>query len=206
MATQGLTPKQQQILTFIEEYCQKHCLSPTLREVQAAVGLQSVSTVAQHVKALRAQGLLPAEGGRRNLIPCPFKEAKPAERCEIPFLGFFSPTTGIETLAVPRTVEVAAALLPETGSFYAIQVRGGDLVEEGIFDGDTLIIAVGSAHRPGQAALIRDGREWWLRRPEPAGDYLCLESLTERSAPVFRPVEQVEILGIVLGLQRTFER
>lgn len=205
METRGCTPRQQQILAFIEEYYQRHRLSPTLREVQKALGLASVSTVAQHVRLLRERGLLPAEGGRRSLIPPPAEPTSCEGAADIPFLGFFSPTSGIETLAIPKTFSVPKSLLVIGVSCYAIQMRGDDLLEEGILDGDLLIVAVGTQPKPGQGALIRDGKEWWLRRVELAGDYLCLESLTQRSAPVFRAAEQIEVFAVLLALWRHYE-
>jgi SOS-response transcriptional repressor LexA len=128
-----------------------------------------------------------------------------AEAEEIPFLGFFSPASGIETLPIPKTFAVPKSLLTVGLSCYAIQMQSDELLEEGILGGDLLIVAVGVQPKPGQGALIRDGREWWLRRVEPAGDYLCLESLTQRSAPVFRSAEQIEVFAVLLALWRHYD-
>jgi repressor LexA len=175
-----------------------------MRQIQQALGLRSVSTVAEHVKRLRSLGSFPSEGGRRNLR---LAEPNPqptggvfAE--EIPFLGFFSLGAGIETLPVPKTFLAPPGLLETGCPVYALQVRGDELLEEGILDGDLLLVAVGMVPASGQGALLRDGKEWWLRRVEPAGEFLCLESITHRAAPVFRSAEHIEIFGVLLALWR----
>src|SRR5437667_8722612 len=54
----GLSPRQQHILAVIREWVERHGYPPTVREIGAAVGLGSPSSVAHHLKALERRGLV----------------------------------------------------------------------------------------------------------------------------------------------------
>lgn len=203
------TPRQKQILAFIQQYYQAEGVAPTLREIQAHLGLASVSTVARHIDLLRQSGQLPTTRGRRTLIPpgTPVVEAPvtQAPSIEIPFLGFFDPNQGIETLPIPRTFTLPPGLELDPSKGYALKVRGDGLSEEGVLDGDILIIEAGAEVEAGRPALIRDGGEWWVRRCYPTGEYLSLESLTGQGAPIVRAIHRVELLGALVALWRLYD-
>lgn len=54
----GLTPKQRDVLLYIDDYIRKNGASPTLREIAAAAGLGSHSNAQRYVKILEARGWL----------------------------------------------------------------------------------------------------------------------------------------------------
>ena len=58
MSTKGPTKKQAKLLVFIEDYMRKHDVSPSYREIRDALGLSSVSAVAEHIENCVAAGYL----------------------------------------------------------------------------------------------------------------------------------------------------
>ncbi len=53
-----LTPKQQELLEFIDEFIQTNNYSPSYREIASVLGYNSVATVAEHVNNLVTLGVL----------------------------------------------------------------------------------------------------------------------------------------------------
>ena len=205
---QGLTRRQKEILAYIQRYYQEQGVSPTLREIQAHLGLASVSTVARHVDLLREAGRISSKRGRRSLVEDPPAIAPPVEdpaANTVPFLGFFDPNYGIETLPIPQSFTIPPGQEIETRKAYALKVRGEGLFEENILDGDILIIEAGNELEPGYPTLLREGTEWWLRRCYPTGEYLSMESLTGQGAPIVRAANRIEVLGRLVGLWRLYD-
>lgn len=63
-----LTKKQLKILEFLEDFIAENGYSPTYREIQAEMGLSSVSAVAEHIDNLIAKGALKkSDGAARSL-------------------------------------------------------------------------------------------------------------------------------------------
>ncbi|MBR5670068.1 hypothetical protein IKX12_03255 [Candidatus Saccharibacteria bacterium] len=58
MSTKGPTKKQAKLLKFIEDYMRTHDVSPSYREIRDALGLSSVSSVAEHIENCVAAGYL----------------------------------------------------------------------------------------------------------------------------------------------------
>lgn len=86
----GLTPKQKQILEFVEEYFQKNQYSPTLDEI-AKKFKRSKTTVHQYIKALVDKGRLQQDTGARGIMPItqnPHAKNKRAFRIGIVGYGF----------------------------------------------------------------------------------------------------------------------
>jgi len=131
-----LTNKQKQILDFIAEYKKNYKRSPTIDEI-AKRFRKSLSTIHFHIQALRAKGFLKIPEVRSRSIDV-FDPAE--EIVEIPLLGYVSAGEGIENLENPEPIKVQKNLLSPNGQHYALKVRGESMIEEGIMDGDIVII------------------------------------------------------------------
>jgi repressor LexA len=138
----------------VEEYWQRHRRSVTVREVGALVGLSSTGNVAYHVDLLVDQERLRRLPGSRGLLP--------ARTTGVPFLGTIAAGFPIDvfdegTTEVLEVDELTKALPhhgpPAHGDIYALQVQGDSMVEEGILDGDYVLIAFGPAVAQGAIAV-----------------------------------------------------
>jgi len=131
-----LTKKQSEILEFILKFKEKKRRSPTLDEIAKHFG-KTVPTIHFHVQALRAKGFLKIPEIRSRSIDVfdPLEEI-----IEIPLLGYVSAGEGIENLENPEPIKVQKNLLSPTGQHYALKVVGNSMVDEGIMEGDILII------------------------------------------------------------------
>lgn len=132
-----LTVKQKKILDYVTSSANHHGYSPSLEEIASHFGLSAISTVHHHVKALRIKGYLKKEKNQP-------RGASPLERTsdsvEIPLLGFIAAGTPIEPIENPEPIKVPNNLISKRGDYYALKVKGDSMIEDGIWDGDLVVI------------------------------------------------------------------
>ena len=132
----GAQPMQARVLAFVRLFVAERGFPPTVREIGAAVGLKSPSSVAHHLRSLERQGLIRRAGGARAL-----QTDEPAERIvRIPVLGAIAAGVPIpaeqsadEQIAMPRSMVGG-------GTLFALRVRGDSMVGAAICDGDTVVV------------------------------------------------------------------
>ncbi len=157
-----LSDKQQHILAVIRDWLEVHGYPPTVREIGAAVGLSSPSSVAHYLKALERHGLVrrTARGSRAiDARPWPATDAvHPRSGTAVPLLGTIAAGTPI--LADEHVEEILnlPTELVGRGNLFALRVRGDSMIEAGISDGDVVAIRQQPTADSGDivAALIED--------------------------------------------------
>ena len=186
--------KREQILNFLTRFVNEHGYAPTVREICAAVGLQSTATVHYHLNALRDEGLIGMDEMKKRAISLP--DARRADR--IPLVGVV--TAGVPILAT-ENIEGYLPWDGEPGCF-ALRVRGDSMIGAGILDGDQVVVRPQPDAENGEivVALLEDsatvkrlkktGREIWLMPENPNYD------------PI--PGNDARILGRVKALYREY--
>lgn len=131
-----LTKRQTEILAFIKHFIETNEYSPSYREIAKALCLSSVATVAEYINVLSQKGYLDKEGScARSLQLTPSWD----ERIfEIPLLGQIAAGKPIEAIRTNETIEIPRDM---TGhNVFALRVQGDSMIEDGILDGDFVII------------------------------------------------------------------
>lgn len=199
-----LTRRQRQILDFYTEYGETHGISPTLEEVAQNFGLNKV-TVFGHVAELERKGMIERaqKGISRGLrVVQPDEDAVTAPRVRL--LGRIAAGQPIETLEDPELVDWNE-LVPHQAEVYALEVRGNSMIEDGIFDGDLVLIERRTDPRDGETVVaVLPGEEATLKRfyREPGG--VRLEPANAALKPLHLP--EVEVRGVMIGLVRRLKR
>jgi SOS regulatory protein LexA len=132
----ALTPKQKKILDFITGFTKKKGYAPSLEEIADKFGL-AISTVHQHVKALRDKGYLKKEDNQPRGMTLP--EQSP-ESVEIPLLGLIAAGSPIEPIENPEPIKVPRNLVAKRGDYYALKVKGDSMIDMGVLDKDIVLI------------------------------------------------------------------
>ncbi|MET7948998.1 transcriptional repressor LexA [Micromonospora sp. NPDC049275] len=153
------TPRQRRILAVIQGWVDQHGYPPTVREIGAAVGLGSPSSVAHHLKILQRHGLIRRiPGGPRALDARPAAVPNRQGAVSVPLLGAIA--AGAPILADEHVEDVLhlPADLVGRGTLFALRVRGDSMVEAGIADGDVIVVRQQPVADSGDivAALIGD--------------------------------------------------
>ncbi|ATI80327.1 transcriptional repressor LexA [Sphingobium yanoikuyae] len=223
-----LTPKQQELLSFIQTRLEEGGVSPSFEEMKDALDLRSKSGIHRLINALEERGFIRRLPNRARAlevlklpdamhrapapaIPTP-KISAPAvllptaanDVIEIPLHGRIAAGVPIEAMESHTMLSVPAALLG-SGDHYALEVSGDSMMEAGILDGDFALIQRTDVAREGQivVALIDDA-EATLKYFRREGSRVRLDPANAAYEPQIYDPRQVRIQGKLAGLLRRY--
>ena len=198
--------RQKQILGFIKQYIDKYSYSPTLGEIAEAIGVSSLATVHEHLQALATKGVIKKfEGAVRGIEVLDQKISSSLQGVELPILGYIAAGQPIMTYTDPdATVKVSPSMVSGKKRSYVLQVKGDSMIEEGILDGDYVIIEEQNTALDGEivVALLDNGLAT-LKRFFRELDRIRLEPANSSMAPIY--ATDVKIQGKCVGVIRRFQ-
>ncbi len=191
----SLTKKQKEIFDFIKVYLDENGISPTIEEIRKELNLKAVSTVHEHINSLKVKGYLSrSENSIRSLTV----EKDVKSIFEIPIIGKIAAGSPIEAIENEEdSVSVVNTNLRNPSDHYALRVVGNSMIDEGIFDGDIVIIKKQSVAENGQTVVaIIDDNEATLKKIYREKNNFRLQPRNPNMEPLFRT--DVEIRGVVV--------
>lgn len=198
--------RQKQILDFIKQYIEKYGYSPTLAEIAESIGVSSLATVHEHLGALSQKGVIKRfEGAVRGIEVIDQKISSVLKGIELPILGFIAAGQPIMTYTDPdATVNVPPNMVSGKRRTYVLQVKGDSMIEDGILDGDYVIIEEQQTATDGEivVALLDNGLAT-LKRFYREPDRIRLEPANAAMDPIY--ATDVKIQGRCVGVIRRFQ-
>ena len=201
-----LTRRQRQMLDCIEQFIDQNGYSPTLEEIGGVMGLRSPATVHKHLQNLEGKGLIKRNWNHsRSIELTSAARNKPSRR--LPLLGTVAAGAPIEAIENPDTVDVPREFVGSKETF-VLRVTGNSMIEDGIHDGDLIIVEKRSTAESGETVVaLIDGHEATVKRFYPDGKRkVRLEPANETMKPMRYPASSVQIQGVVVGLMRKYDR
>lgn len=213
-----LTERQRDILNFIREFQKERGVAPTHREICDHFGFSSYGTVYKHLSLLEKKGLIrrdwnqkrgvevvdpPVNTGADARAERPASGAERSNARELPLFGYIAAgrplevDTGDETIAVPEH-------LTTRGENYVLKVRGDSMVDDGILDGDLVIIARRERADNGEMVVANVNGEVTLKRLYREGERVRLQPANAMMTPIYAAARDVAVQGVVVGLMRRF--
>src|SRR5512141_2031551 len=190
----NLTKRQKEILDFIRSYRTEQGISPTQREIREKFRLSSFGTVQKHLKRLEEKGALSRQWNRsRGISPA---ADGPASR-EIALLGLVAAGRPIEPFPEDETIEVPSSLLGKGGEHFVLRVRGDSMIEDGIRDGDLVVVARRATAQNGQTVVALVRGEATLKRYYADGARVRLQPANSSMKPITADSRDVTVQGIV---------
>jgi repressor LexA len=210
--TDMLTPRQLAVYEFIHAFVERRGYAPSYEELREHLGVRSLNAVAKLVAQLKRRGALAESphNAKRSLRPV-LRRRAPRRAAPVPVLGLASvPLLGliaagrpIEAIENPEAVEVPESMLPR-GESYALRVRGDSMIQDGIQDGDLVLIRRAARAENGATVVAIVDGEATLKRFFRRGDEVELRPANAALRPVRVPASRVEIRGILSGLLRRY--
>ena len=224
-----LTKKQKELLNYIQSFQSKSGVTPSYEEMKAALNLKSKSGIHRLVIALEERGFVKrlahkaralevikdgisnvkvSEKNKENLIVANFSSSPNEENNKLstlPLLGKIAAGTPIEAIQNnDSSVDVPKEMMP-IGESYALKVEGDSMINEGIHDGDTVLIKKTNLADNGDivVALI-DDHEATLKRIRKKGQSIALESANPIYETKIVSAHRVKIQGKLIGLLRKY--
>jgi len=199
-----LTRRQLEIYEFLKTHLDDFAHPPTLDELCDALGLSSRGSLHKQVQALIEAGLVePMNHLRRGIRLVATDE--PTGPDGLPLLGYIAAGRPIEAVATPQTVQVPPALRTDSDC-YVLQVRGDSMIDEGILDGDWVVIEQRDSARNGEIVVaLVDGTEATLKRIEQRPGKVILHPANAAMKPLSYAPDRVRIQGVIVGQMRRYQ-
>lgn len=197
--------RQRQIVDFISQYTQKNGFSPTLKEIADCLGVSSLATVHEHLNALvKKKVLRKYDGAVRGIELLDKKLGTVLEGVELPVMGYIAAGRPIEPMSdTGSTFSVSPSMITGKRRSYVLQVKGDSMIEDGILDGDYVVIEEQQEAHDGQivVALLENGLAT-LKRFYREATRIRLEPANATMRPIY--ATSVRIQGKVVGVIRKF--
>jgi repressor LexA len=196
--------RQKQILDFIKQYIDTNGYAPTLKQIAKALDVSSLATVHEHLQALEKKGLIRKKIGATRGIVLTDHIPSIANGLEVPILGFIAAGSPIEPYTDPNaTISISPSMVSTRKRVYVLQVRGESMIDDGIWDGDYVVIEQQDMADNGDivVALLDNGLAT-LKRYYREATRIRLEPANKSMSPIF--AKNVTIQGKCVGLIRRY--
>ncbi len=212
--TAVLYRRERELMNYIIQFQEQHGYSPTLREMADAMGRNSVSTIHALIRSMVDKGYIQkVEGNTRTLkilkrdnigllMGTTPKAVGPT--ISLPLMGYIAAGKPLEPYSDHEaTFSVASDMMSGKKTAYVLQVKGSSMIEDGILDGDFVVIEKTETAKNGDivVALVDDGLAT-LKKFYKENDRIVLKPANSLMDPIYPT--QIQIQGIVVSLVRRF--
>ena len=191
---------QQKILDFIRSEIETRGYPPSVREICAAVGLKSTSTVHAHLNALEKRGLIRRDSAKTRAME--LTDGSAARGRSVPLVG--KVTAGLPILAVQNIEEYM--VLPQDmargDDVFCLRVQGESMIDIGILSDDIIVVRAQSSAENGEVVVAMVDDEATVKRIFYEKERVRLQPENRAMDPIYAPSAQV--LGKVIALYREF--
>ena len=198
-----LTEKQRAFLAYISGYIEEWGTAPTYGEICGHFGFSSYNTVTGYLRILERKGYirLPREKSRKRAM----KVLRPVEtrRFEYPLLGSVAAGKPIEAVEDVRTVEVPPAMAGP-GVHFVLLVEGDSMIEDGILDGDYVVVRKQSTAENGETVVALIDNEATVKRYYRRKDHVELRPAHRTMSSIVVKDGALRIEGKVVGVLRYY--
>jgi len=153
------------------------------------------------VSKLHDAGFLEKEENKPRAIDATKKE----ELVKIPIVGIIAAGQPIEAIEIPNaTIAISKKDILPKEKYYALRVQGDSMINDGIFDGDIVVIQKQETANDGQTIVaIIDDNEATLKKIYREKNRIKLQPANQAMLPIYR--KDVEVRGVVVKIIRNLE-
>ena len=203
----AITRRQRQVYDFISNFVQSHGYSPSFEEIGGGLGLSSLATVHKHISNLEKKGLLKRDYNRsRSIDVLPPKgrmKQSMTSATSVPLMGRIAAGQPIEAVENPETISLGD--FTRAKDVFALQVRGDSMQDEGILDGDYVLVEKTQTARNGEIVVaLVEGVDATLKRLYREGEQIRLQPSNAKMQPIMVPAAAVQVQGRVIGVLRKY--
>ncbi len=210
MTSKFLTPKQKQVLEFIQAHQQEKGYAPSQKEIAAKFGFSSLGTVQHYLNQLGELGFLKKEWNARRGLSVSHEVSKSAPTLSeeasvqsLPLLGKVAAGRPIEAVQAPELFDVPTSLLKKSGEHFILKVQGDSMIGDGILDGDYVIIRKQDSAENGETVVALIDNEATIKRYQRKRGKVELHAANPAYPPIHvDPERRFHIEGILAGLIR----
>jgi len=199
-----LTEKQKAFLEYISRYMDDWGRSPSFEEICSHFGFTSYNTVTTYLKALKRKGYirLPRKKNQKRAI----EVISPVEtrRFEFPLLGRVAAGKPIEAVEDMDVIEVPSSMIGQ-GDHFVLQVKGDSMKEDGILDGDFIVVRKQPTAENGETVVALINNEATVKKYYRRKNYVELRPAHTGMEPIIVKKGDLRIEGRVVGVIRHYK-
>lgn len=193
----NLSKSQNAIFEFIKNKISQTGVAPSVREIAAAVGLRSTSSVQYNLNILEEAGLIKRDANLKRTI----RLAGGAENIRhVPVIG--TVTAGVPILATQQIEEYVAISGVTGDTLFALHVKGDSMMNAGILNGDIVIVNQTPVAENGEIVVALIDDEATVKRFYKENNHIRLQPENDKYQPII--VDDCTILGKVITLIRSY--
>lgn len=198
-----LTKRQKEILDFIHEFTGEYGYAPSYREIGKQFGLNSTATIHQHIQVLKDKGYLESESGAPRTLEVIEAVANFSRALELPLVGLITAGQPIEAVEQKETFAVPVNLIKDEANTYVLKVKGESMIEEGIFNGDYVIVERNPSPKNGEVVVaLLDNSFATLKKFYREQGRIRLQPANKTMEPIY--VKDCIIQGVVRAVIRQY--
>lgn len=201
----SLTKKQRQVLDFITKFVEDFGYAPTYREIAEAFDLSSPASIHQYMKALEEKGYVAMSKNESRSIELTSKSLPVPQAVSLRLVGLITAGEPIEAVEQRETIGVPVTLVDDPANSYVLRVKGESMIEDGILDGDYVIVERNPSPQNGDIVVaLLDNTYATLKRFYREKSRIRLQPANSTMSPIY--VADPIIQGVVKGLIRSFSQ
>lgn len=197
----GLTEKQQRVYRYLRDFIQIRGMAPSYDEIRRHFGFQSFQSVQKHLDQLEKKGYIQRTG--KHLSRAIRLVEHGGRSVVLRLAGMVAAGSPIEPIEGQETVDVPEEMLG-SGEYFALKVTGSSMIEEGIHDGDTIVVRRQPTAENGQTVVALVQGEATVKKYYRRGGGVELHPANPAMEPLFIQGGEFEIRGVVVGLMRRY--
>jgi repressor LexA len=198
-----LTKRQKQMVDYLQRYIDENGYAPTLAEIGQYFGLSSLATVHKHLHNLEAKGLIQRKHNHSRALEIPVAEQRGGVR-KLALVGEVAAGIPIEAVEGSDSISVPDEFVRRDNTF-CLRVKGQSMVDEGIRDGDYIIVEGRDTANSGETVIALIGDEATVKKYYPDGSgTVRLQPANLTMEPIYVSGENLRIRGVVVGLMRHY--
>ncbi|PRR78872.1 LexA repressor [Clostridium liquoris] len=195
--------KQSEIYEYIKDQIRTKGYPPSVREICAAVGLKSTSTVHGHLQRLEKKGFIKRDPTKPRAIELVDSTVYKKEMINIPIIG--TVTAGTPILAVENiedTFALPVNFIKSNNELFMLKIHGKSMIDAGIMDEDFAILEQTNSAENGDIIVALIENEATIKRFYRENGYIRLQPENKTMKPII--VKDCKIIGRLVGLYRKY--
>lgn len=201
----SLTKKQKQVYDYIVEYIDENDYSPTQMEIKEHFGFKSLGSVQDYIRYLKNANYIQNDTNSvRGLTPVTSGSNNSNENViDIPLHGKVAAGNPIEAIEGSEIIPVPAAMIGN-GNHYALTISGESMIEDGILDGDVIVVKEQNNASNGDTVVAVIDNEATVKRYYKKKASIELHPANSTMKPIIVKSGDFQIKGVLVGLLRSY--
>lgn len=197
----NLTEKQQAVYRYLRRYIEARGVSPTYDEIRRHFGFQSFQSVQKHLAQLERKGYIRIPERNKSRMITLVEHG--GSTVVLPMAGVVAAGSPIEAIEQRETVDVPEEMLG-SGDYFALKVRGDSMIDEGIMQGDTILVKKQATAANGQTVVALIEGDATVKKFYRRAGGVELRPANASMEPIFVSEGNLTIQGVVVGLLRKY--